>query len=65
MAPKRKNIPFEDSNIVILGLRTLRDNGFTQDEIAAYYTEKYQVKYSRRTVGRWLEKLKENEDNAR
>lgn len=58
MAPKRKEIPFDDVIIHIKGLRTLHTvEKKSQDEIAAYYSEKYKTKYSRRTVKRGIDRM--------
>ena len=62
MAPRKKKIPFDD--VVIRGLRTLKEMGYTHEEMAEYYTLKYQTPYSRRTVERWLKKLEEGGENS-
>ena len=62
MAPKRKKtVPFED--ITILGLKTLRDDNWTHEAMAVYYTKKMGIHYSRRTIERLLKILEEMEKN--
>ena len=51
MAPRRKEIPFED----VKGLKTLLKDGFTQEQIAEYYH------VSRRTVKRRIDELHKQE----
>jgi len=58
MAPKRKIVPLDD----IKGLKTLRDENWSHESMAAYYSEKMQVPYSRRTIERWLLILEEREN---
>lgn len=62
MAPKKKKVPFED--ITILGLKTLRDEDWTHNAMARYYTEKLGEHYSRRTIERELKRLEEMEKNG-
>ncbi|MDD2299103.1 MAG: hypothetical protein PHN69_03575 [Candidatus Pacebacteria bacterium] len=61
MAPKKKKIPLED--LTILGLKTLKDEDWTHEAMANYYTEKLGEHYSRRTIERELKKLKEMNRN--
>jgi len=63
MDPKRKKtVPFED--ITILGLKTLRNEDWTHEAMASYYTEKMGEHYSRRTIERLLKKLEVMEKNG-
>jgi Ulp1 family protease len=46
MAPRKKQIPIDDINI--LGLKTLKDKNWSNKAIADYYTEKLHEKISRK-----------------
>lgn len=59
MAPKKKKIPFE--NYSVFGLKTLRDNKWSHETMATYYTDTLHVPISRRTVERWLTILEKQE----
>jgi hypothetical protein len=62
MDPRRRKIPFDD--VVIMGLRTLKERGYTHEEMAEYYALKLQRTVSRRTVERRLKKLEEGGENS-
>ena len=54
MPRPKKDIPFED----IKGLKTLIEEGLTQEEIAIYYTE-IGIKVDRVTISRRVKEIKE------
>ena len=54
MARPTKQIPFDN----VKGLKTLLEEGKTQDEIAAYFSEKLGIKCSQQTISNKIKELK-------
>lgn len=57
MAPKRKELPEDDIQITIFGLRTLRSKGMSLEGMAQYYSGVFDESYSRRTVKREIDRI--------
>lgn len=63
MAPKRKQIPFNDVKIEIKGLRTLwEEEKLSKTKIAEYYTKVFGTNISRETVRRNIKRMEEGEE---
>jgi arginine repressor len=58
MPRPKKEIPLDDMNIRIKGLKTLVKEGKTQDEITEYYSKKLNLKIDRATISRRIKEMK-------
>ena len=57
MPRPRKDIPLNDVNIRIKGLKTFVNEGKTQEEIAEYYSKKLKMKIDRATISRRIKEM--------